>query len=616
VECFAGQNSAKCFVSLGVSSSSEDSILWSTFQIQSHVMKKISLQVMISRFRQVLIRFPFSLSFIVGFAVLCFMSIQRVNVDIQERLWAFFGLGALLNVAATLYLEDLKNLFQRISLNLLLIIVFAVYCFTLPEKLIEYQYYQLFSMGLVFTLAAFFISFLHKNCEMPFWNFSKQSIVQLIITVVFAAVLYGGLGLAILSLDKLFKIEISSKVYGHLAVFSFLLFAPTYFLSNIPDKIEKRKQEFTFEKIIKIFGLYILLPILAIYTLILYVYLIQIVIKWQLPNGWVSTLVSVLGLGGFLCVLILHPLYLSNKNKVVDLFAKLFPVLLFPLLILMSVGIYRRIADYDLTINRLYVMILNFWFYGISIYLLISKAKQVKWIVISFAAITFLSSIGPWSVFSVTRNTLTAQLEKQLTVLHMLKDGKITPNQTQQKDTASVLRATETVRYLVLTYGAESMQPYFTSSLKDKHVYDILEQMKLNTNDIDINRYFHLYLENDSCIFNTGSYPVFVNLNVFNSESSSERTKNICENSQFKIDLFNADLHVVNKLKNNSTFTIPLRDKIKSLLKYNNQKVSSPEKMTLNAANYKLILKNANGKRNGTKNGIELSNFDAYLFLK
>jgi len=579
-------------------------------------MKKLSLQVMISRFRQVLLRFPFSLSFIVGFSVLCFMSIQRVNVDIQERLWAFFGLSTLLNVAATLYLEDLKNSLQKVSLNLLLMIIFAVYCFTLPEKLMEYQYYQLFSLGLVFALAAFFISFLHKNSELPFWNFSKQSIIQLIITMVFAAVLYGGLGLAILSLDKLFKIEISSKVYGHLAVFSFVLFAPTYFLSNIPDKIEKRKQEFTFEKIIKIFGLYILLPILAIYTLILYVYLVQIVIKWQLPNGWVSTLVSVLGLGGFLCMLILHPLYLSNKNKVVDVFVKLFPVLLFPLLVLMSVGIYRRIADYDLTINRLYVMILNLWFYGISIYLLISKAKQVKWIVISFATITFLSSIGPWSVFSMTRNSLTTQLEKQLTVLHMLKDGKITPKQTQQKDTATVQRAAETVRYMVLTYGAESMQPYFSNSLKNKHVYDILEQMNLNTNDIDVNRYFHLYLENDSCIFNTDSYPVFVNLNVFNSESNTDRAKNICENSQLKVEFRNGDLLVTNKLIKNVTYTIPLRNKIKSLLKYNIEKINSPEKMTLKTGNYKLILKTVSGKRNATKEGIEFSNFDAYLFLK
>jgi len=200
--------------------------------------------------------------------------------------------------------------------------------------------------------------------------------------------------------------------------------------------------------------------------------------------------------------------------------------------------------------------------------------------------------------------------------LHMLKDGKITPKQTQQKDTATVQRATETVRYLVLTYGAESMQPYFRNSLKNKHVYDILEQMKLNTNDIDVNRYFHLYLENDSCIFNTDSYPVFVNLNVFNSESNADRAKNICENSQLKVEFHNGDLLVTNKLIKNGTYTIPLRNKIKSLLKYNIEKINSPEKMTMKAGNYKLILKTVSGKRNATKEGIELSNFDAYLFLK
>jgi len=263
-------------------------------------MKKLSLKTWINKFNLVLIRFSFTLLFIIGLSVLCFLSIQKVNIEIHERLWAFFILGALLNVAITLFLEEFKKPFIRILFNLLSVILLAVYCFTLPLKLEEYKIFQLIAFGIVFVLSAFVGSFLKKNNEITFWNFSRISIIKLIVSGFFSLVLYGGLGLAILSLDKLFNIHIDVKVYSNLAVVCYVLFAPLYFLSNVPTEIEKRKQEFELNKILKILGLCILLPILAAYAIILYIYFLRIISIWQLPNGWVSMLVSALGLGGFL----------------------------------------------------------------------------------------------------------------------------------------------------------------------------------------------------------------------------------------------------------------------------------------------------------------------------
>ena len=88
--------------------------------------------------------------------------------------------------------------------------------------------------------------------------------------------------------------------------------------------------------------MYIIVPILSLYVLILYVYLITIVVQWQLPDGWVSTLVSVLALGGFLTMAIVYPLAVQ-KDKLVSWLFRYFPLLLMPLLVLMSVGIARRL---------------------------------------------------------------------------------------------------------------------------------------------------------------------------------------------------------------------------------------------------------------------------------
>ena len=206
-------------------------------------MKKLSLKTGIDKLKLVLVRFPFTLLFIIGLSVLCFLSIQKVKFEIRQSLWAFFILGALLNLVVTLYLEEFKKLKYTLLINIASSALLSVYCFTLPVKLLEYQYYQLFALGIVFALSAFFISFLKRNNEIPFWNFSRDSIIQLFIASVFSSVLFTGLGLAILSLDKLFNIHVEKEVYSNLSVVCYVLFAPIYFLSNIPNEIEKRKQD-------------------------------------------------------------------------------------------------------------------------------------------------------------------------------------------------------------------------------------------------------------------------------------------------------------------------------------------------------------------------------------
>jgi hypothetical protein len=488
----------------------------------------------------------------------------------------------------------------------------AVYCFTLPVKLIEYQFYQLFALGIVFVLSAFFISFLKKNNEIPFWNFCRDSIIELIVSSVFSSVLFAGLSLAILSLDKLFNIHIDYKVYTNLSVVCFVIFAPVYFLSNIPDEIEKRKQDISFHKIIKIFGIYILLPILAAYTLILYVYLFRIIFKWELPDGWVSTLVSVLGMAGFLCMMILYPLRLNKESKLVDMLSRYFPVVLFPLLVLMSVGIFRRLGDYGLTINRCYVLILNVWLFGISFYLFFSQSKHVKWIVISFTIIAFLSSVGPWNVFHITRHSIITQLDKQLINPHLFKNGKLilANNKTTKTDSIDQMNVVEDIRYLVKTYGNDAIQKYFSISLKGKSEHEILALLKMDKFP-EAMEYFWINLEDKSWTMDTHSYQSFLILKL-NSVNETVYT-----DEKVSVEFVNNCLIVKNKSGNHLTYTIPLKEKIKSLMqeKLKTKKYNfSIEKLTVKGNNYMLVLKSVSGNYEFQQDKIDVMNFDAYFF--
>jgi len=575
-------------------------------------MKKSTLKEWINKFKLVLVRFPFTLSFLIGLSILCFLSIQKVKVEIRISLWAFFVLGTLLNVAVTLYLEEFKKWYLRILLNVVSIVLLAVYCFTLPQKIFEYQHFQLIAFGTVFVLSAFFVSFLKKNNEIPFWNFSRDSLIELFIAFVFSNVLFAGLSLAILSLDKLFNIQINREIYSNLAVICYVIFAPVYFLSNIPGELEKRKQDLSFNKIIKIFGLYILLPILGAYTLILYVYLFRIVFHWELPDGWVSTLVSVLGMMGLLCMLILYPLRLIKGNKLVDIFSRYFPVLLFPLLVLMLVGILRRIGDYGLTINRCYVFILNVWMFMISFYLLLSQSKYLKWVVISFAIVAFLSSAGPWSVFHITRHSLTLRLEKQLNDAHLLNNGKIITGKDRisKMDSISQIKLVGTIQYLLKTYGNESIQTFYPVSIKDKSQTEILALTKME-NFMNNQQYSYIRLKGQSFYIDTEQYHSFLFLNM------SGYQKLIYEDEKVDVHLDNDKLIIKNKLNEMAGFSISLNSKLKALVRkkqLNNQDEFTKEELTLKDENFKLVITSVNVMVDETQNKIVISNFKGYLF--
>jgi hypothetical protein len=575
-------------------------------------MKKLSLKTWIADFKLVLVRFPFTLLFIIGLSVLCFLSIQKVKVEIRESLWAFFILGTLLNVTVTLYLEEFRKMSYRILLNILSTLLLAVYCFTLPEKLFDFQHYQMVALGAVFALSAFFISFLKRNNDIPFWNFSRDSIIEMFISSVFSGVLFIGLSLAVLSLDKLFAVQIHKEVYSNLAVVCFVIFAPVYFLSNIPDEVEKRKQEISFNKIIKIFGLYILLPILAVYTLILYVYLLRIIFKWELPNGWVSTLVSILGLVGFLCMIILYPIRLSKENKIPELFSRYFSIVLFPLLVLMSVGIFRRLGDYGLTINRCYVLILNAWLFLISIYLFLSQSKHVKWIVISFVLVAFICSVGPWSVYSITEHSLSSRLDKQLIDAHMLKNGKIISvnDKTLKMDSITQIKVVETLRYLVRTYGNQTIQKYFTVSLKEKSESEIVSIMNMNGVPKSL-VYFSAYLERQYMQQDIKPYHSFLVLNM------NQYQKFAYNNNSVNVEFMNDCLLIHSKLMNTPSYKISLKDKIKTFIRKNHTYRGNDypkEMMTLEGDNYILILKSISGNYDFQHDKLSDLNFEAYLF--
>jgi hypothetical protein len=441
-------------------------------------------------------RFPVSILLVVGLAVLCFIAINGNFDDISYRLWFFFAAGAFITTVATLFAEDFFDNLKSYGISLFAILLWGLYCFFLPEKVDDMQINKWIEISVISGtafLAMLFISFLKKNKDRAFWNFATQTLFQIALACIFGAILFSGLSLALFAIDSLFGVSIDEKLYGNLAVICFTLFTPLYFLANIPNKTEKQSDEIFYTRVQKILALYILTPILAVYAVILYAYLFKIVVAWELPNGWVSWLVSALALGGLLVITFLYPVREESKNKMVDFLSRWFGLLILPLLLLMTIGIFRRIGDYGITINRCYVLILNLWFYGIYIYLFFSQSRHIKWILISPIVVALLTSISVCGVASFTKNSLTKEVSAVLNKQVSTEEARVIFVEMTQKEKDRIKSKLE---YLHNNFGKESVQPFFVDMVSDNH-WSFLQDLGLRDELVEKTTKLSYYADND-----------------------------------------------------------------------------------------------------------------------
>lgn len=143
------------------------------------------------------------------------------------------------------------------------------------------------------------------------------------------------------------------------------------------------------------------------------------------PKGMISWMVIGFSAFGYLNYIFSKSYETGGKH--VSLFRKYFPLVVLPQTLMLFYAIYLRIDQYDVTMNRYFVVIFGAWLVIVSLYLLLSNKKSMSLIPASLALISFVISVGPWSVFSLPLNRQYDRLIVNLEKAHILKDGVITP---------------------------------------------------------------------------------------------------------------------------------------------------------------------------------------------
>jgi hypothetical protein len=450
------------------------------------------------------------------------------------------------------FLASKKAAILRYMTSLVLGGCIVLFVFNFHQYITETEIQQFLVLNIALHLLVSFAGFLPKAYNQDeFWEFNKQLFLRILTSGLYSVVLYSGLALAILAIDKLFKVEFYDHIYFHVFFVIAGIFNTLFFLNGVPETNNSEVPlVLNYPKGLKNFTQYVLLPLISLYLVILICYEAKILVTLSLPVGWVSYLVLVFAIFGILSFLLVHPIATKTDNLWMRTFSRWFYFLLIPLLGLLFWAILYRINIYGFTHERYYVLLLSIWLSVVVAYFLIQKNPKIKFIPISMCLAGLFSIAGPQSASFISKNSQLSRFEK-----YMQKSDHKKLTFEQEQDLSSI------VSFLDDNYGVEIMVPYAKAKLealvkkeKSPSAYKIMESLgyqyrsSYERPEKNKNDFYYYYYENDqNAIENIHGYDLSFTLSSYDKnfecndcikiENKNYSIKSTVEDYGFKLQI-------------------------------------------------------------------------------
>ena len=405
-----------------------------------NIFKSLSLGNLLNLFRQVFFRFPVSILVIV-IATVIFMILANWHFSwvVEDNLVRFalsLIISFFLSVWVYIFWESYDLDFKKINLLQILVILFWIaFYFWLDADLFQSDEWVVF---FILTLAwiisfLFFSPFIIKilkkdlDCDLYYRYFYKISIVFFMSFILWFSLFLLWI-IWINSVDYLFDLRINIWEYiWYWASISLVFITPIFALNQLPKKDQIfLDKDFIENKFFSFLVKYIALPFILIYFLILYAYSIKVLLNfWDWPKWQVSWMV--IWFSSFWYLVYIFSYYFDKTNNFIKKFRLIFPYVVIPQTFMLFYAIYLRINQYDLTMNRYFVVVFWLWLVLISFYYVFSNKKYLMFIPLSLTIITILISIWPWWVYSLPESRQLSKLEDNLQKAWIIKGWEIIP---------------------------------------------------------------------------------------------------------------------------------------------------------------------------------------------
>ena len=553
-------------------------------------MKKIkeNLKKLLSHFKSGFERFPITIiltfmHFITGIyiaEVRNFQSDEFIEVNLL-LFGSIFITGMCEIIREKYFYEKNKWLVRGIYSFITLVLSIIFYVDYLQTN--DYNNFKFWALIPISIILFVLIPILNKENKE---KYLQSEFSDFIITYIFAAVLFVGIAIVLATVSYLF-FSSNNDFFFRLTMYSFWFIAEVFgaslFLSLL-KKTDDDLENYMFPSIFNLLIKFVIIPLIAIYTGVLYIYIAKTVISMRLPKGLISHLVLWYTAFSVIIMILITPF--TQKDKFWGNFKKYFPYFSIPLIFTSLFAVFQRTYQYGITENRYYVLISIFWLLFCMI--LYIRNMNVTGVFISLIICFIISVYTPLSAKNVSNFSQSQRLKRMLVKYRALKDGKISKI-TQKLTNRQGSQIHTTIQYISdnstiakLNFKNEKGEVYSTlgdlekgldvkESWKDYYAYEsedgeIPEKQKVITYKIK-------NIENAEVISDTTGYDNFIsyrkidNTEPIDQENESEKYKITIRNKIItikskdgtelaKINYEDAIKQIVSKLK-----TLKLQDK-------------------------------------------------------
>ena len=362
-------------------------------------------------------------------AVLAFVNILLINEVIDEEYpRAFMALITGIETALVLNLSDEKGLTHiGIITGGTIAGILSALIYTVLGKLELTVHVALVMLGIILTLAMAFVFLLYYgNEDRPVFGHMVQSMIYCGF-----AVLVAYLGLLISILAFYFLIyefddlgEVILKLTNIMALAFFIMLC-----GHVPEKNGEIGISRAYSTIFNKIGFAVYLSLIAI----LYIYIIKIIITWQLPVGRLNWF-------GSLALLFYVLFYLNmtgEEGAPQKLFVRYGGLMLLPILAIQLFAIYIRVSAYGLTDVRYASLVLILF----AVLFIVNSVirKKITWVFVAGAVISLLVTVTPLNLADVPARDQASRLMKVVNKYGLLSDGKYTYSDKVSEEDREIL---------------------------------------------------------------------------------------------------------------------------------------------------------------------------------
>lgn len=403
-------------------------------------------------------RYPLTVLFLVVIAGLNTYLIQQETDDYINYVYSLIVGVFLSAVAQHIYERFFEKTSQRIALMGGSLLLTLLYFYTIGSSTV-YDLEMTVKTSIIFLiLAVAFIWVPTIKNRITFSESYLSAFKAFFTTVLFTVILYAGVGFIIFAVDQLlFSVDYKANLHSANLIIS--LFSPIFFLSYTPGYVTKKdeatqtpeklvakqnqiKNEVSVPKVLELLISYILIPLTAIFTVILLVYLLQNITG----DFWTNNLLEPMLVSYSVTVILVYLLASNIETKSALLFRKIFPKVLVPIVLFQTISSVLKIQETGLTHGRYYVILFGLFAVIAGLIFSILPVKKNGWIAVVLIVLSVISITPPIDAFTVSQTSQTNLLKETLEKNQMLEENKLIPNADVSKE--DKIKISQTIYYL------------------------------------------------------------------------------------------------------------------------------------------------------------------------